>query len=156
MARILKFWGSQRKITEITRIEVLGSSEDSVNGQYFPTSAEKIPLGFQKVKFEDSHQTIIFNFLVINSKYNQKILLQHFSYILFFEGLPGSGLASSENVGEAKLRQDVVQERERSLHLLEHSGLQLVDRQGEIRVMEYQNLPNIFSLTELEYLKQEL
>ena len=73
-----------------------------------------------------------------------------------FLGLPGSGLASSENVGEAKLRKDVVQERERSLHLLEHSGLQLVDRQGEIRVMEYQNLPNIFSLTELEYLKQEL
>ena len=65
-------------------------------------------------------------------------------------------MATSENVEKAKLREDLVQEREPVIHLLEHSRLQLVDRQGEIRVMEYQNLPNIFSLTELEYLKQEL
>ena len=35
-------------------VEVLGCSEDSVNGQYFPTSAEVIPPGFQKVELEAS------------------------------------------------------------------------------------------------------
>jgi len=49
VARVLQFWGSERRKTEIARVEVLGSSEDSVNGQYFPTSSEEIPPGFQKV-----------------------------------------------------------------------------------------------------------
>jgi len=49
VVRVLKFWGSQRRITEITQVEVLGSSEDSLNGQYLPTSSEEIPAGFQKV-----------------------------------------------------------------------------------------------------------
>ena len=53
MVRVLKFWGSQRRKTEINQVEVLGCSEDSVNGQYFPTSAEVIPPGFQKVKLEE-------------------------------------------------------------------------------------------------------
>merc|ERR1711994_727028 len=49
VVRVLKFWGSERRKTEISRVEVLVCSEDSVNGQYFPTSAEEIPPGFEKV-----------------------------------------------------------------------------------------------------------
>jgi len=49
VARVLKFWGSERRKLEITQVDVLGSSEDSVNGQYFPTTAEEIPHGFKKV-----------------------------------------------------------------------------------------------------------
>ena len=49
VVRVLQFWGSKRKPTEIREIVVLGSSDSEVNGQYFPTSPEEIPQGFIKV-----------------------------------------------------------------------------------------------------------
>jgi len=47
--KLLKFWGTERRQTEINKLVVMGSSEDSVNGEYFPTSPEIIPPGFEEV-----------------------------------------------------------------------------------------------------------
>ena len=70
VARVLKFWGSERRKLEITRVDVLGSSEDSVNGQYFPTAAEEIPYGFKKVKVRLAMTTIfIISILFLLSRF---------------------------------------------------------------------------------------
>ena len=51
--RLMKFWGTERRQTEITKVVVMVSGEQSVNGEYLPSSAERIPPGFDEVNLSD-------------------------------------------------------------------------------------------------------
>ena len=57
--KLLKFWGTERRQTEMSKLVVMGSSEDSVNGEYFPTSPGIIPPGFEEVRDRELSSLLI-------------------------------------------------------------------------------------------------